>query len=130
MTDPTTSILVAGAVLTLDAHDTRATALAVDDSTGRILAVGSSEDCRAAAPDATVTDLGTHVLLPGFVDAHSHPFLSGVVTQEPVHWIAPYVGFPTWKDVTDEFTRVDAALPDATRCSSTGSTGCCRGRRS
>jgi predicted amidohydrolase YtcJ len=112
MTDPTTSILVAGAVLTLDAHDTRATALAVDDSTGRILAVGSSEDCRAAAPDATVTDLGTHVLLPGFVDAHSHPFLSGVVTQEPVHWIAPYVGFPTWKDVTDEFTRVDAATPD------------------
>ncbi len=112
MTDETTTILTAAAVLTLDADDTRATALAVDDATGRILAVGSPEECRRAAPDATVTDLGTHVLLPGFVDAHSHPFLSGVVTQEPAHWIAPYVGFPTWKDVTDEFTRVNGATPD------------------
>ena len=130
MTDETTTILTAAAVLTLDADDTRATALAVDDATGRILAVGSPEECRRAAPDATVTDLGTHVLLPGFVDAHSHPFLSGVVTQEPAHWIAPYVGFPTWKDVTDEFTRVNGATPTARPCSSTGSIACCRVHRS
>ncbi len=111
-TDGAATVLVASTVLTLDAHDTRATAVAVDDASGRILAVGSSEECRAAAPGATVTDLGAHVLAPGFVDAHNHPFLSGVVTQDPVHWIAPYVGFPTWKDVTDEFARVDAATPD------------------
>ena len=112
MTEGPTTILVAATVLTLDAHDSRARALAVDDASGRIIAVGSLEECRAAAPEATVTDLGAHVLMPGFVDAHNHPFLSGVVTQEPVHWIAPYVGFPTWKDVTDEFIRVDATTPD------------------
>ena len=98
-------------ILTLDGNDTRAAAVAIDDSTGRILEVGTLAQCRAAAPGAVVTDLGSAVLLPGFVDAHSHPFLSGVVTQEPAHWIAPYVGFPTWKDVTDCFTRVDDETP-------------------
>lgn len=113
MTDTATAtILTAAAVLTLDASATRATAVAIDDTTGRILAVGSLDECQTAAPGAVVTDLGSHVLLPGFVDAHSHPFLSGVVTQEPAHWIAPYVGFPTWKDVTDEFARVNATTPD------------------
>ena len=109
--ETTTTILTAAAVLTLDTDGTRARAMAIDDATGRILAVGTPDGCRAAAPGATETDLGDHVLLPGFVDAHNHPFLSGVVTQEPARWIAPYVGFPTWKDVTDEFTRVDAATP-------------------
>ncbi len=111
MADDQKTILTASMVLTLDEADTRATAIAIDDGSGRILAVGSLEECQAAAPGATVIDLGSHVLAPGFVDAHSHPFLSGVVTQEPAHWIAPYVGFPTWADVTAYFKKTDQETP-------------------
>ncbi len=105
------TILTASAILTLDEHGTRATAVAFDDSTGEILVVGTLAECQAVAPTARVTDLGSAVLAPGFVDAHSHPFLSGVVTQEPAHWIAPYVGYPTWEDVTEHFTKVNRETP-------------------
>ena len=39
----------------------------------RIVASGSAEDLRARFPDATVTDLGEAVIVPGFNDAHMHP---------------------------------------------------------
>ena len=68
-----TVIIKAASIITVDAADSRAEAIAVDTGTGRIVAVGSLADCQTAAPDATVTDLGTKVLLPGFVDAHNHP---------------------------------------------------------
>ena len=32
-------------------------------------------------------------------------------TQSPAHWIAPYVGFPTFDDVTAYFTKVNAETP-------------------
>ncbi len=69
------------------------------------------DECRAAAPGADEKDLGDTVLLPGFIEAHSHPFLSGVVTQSPTYWIAPYVGYPTWDDVTALFAKVDVERP-------------------
>ena len=106
-----TIILKASTVITVDAADSRAEAVAIDTTTGRILAVGSVADCQAAAPDAQVDDLGTKVLLPGFIDAHNHPFMSGVTTQAPAHWIAPYVGYPTWSDVTAYFTKLQASEP-------------------
>ncbi len=104
-------ILTASSILTVDELDTRAEAIAIDITTGRILAVGTLEDCQKAAPDATVEDRGSSVLLPGFVDAHNHPFMSGMTTQAPAHWIAPYVGFPTWADVTARFAELHAAAP-------------------
>ena len=49
--------------------------LVVDD---RIVAVGSREECEAAAPWApSVVDLAGAALLPGFVDAHTHPLMLG-----------------------------------------------------
>ena len=57
-------------------------------------------------------DLHDAILLPGFVEPHSHPFVSGVATQSPTIWIAPYVGYPTWNDVTALFTKLDAETQD------------------
>ena len=111
MAETGTIIVKAASIITMDANDTRAEAIAVDTSTGRILAVGSLADCQAAAPGAEFDDRGSHVVLPGFVDAHNHPFMSGVTTQAPAHWIAPYVGFPTWDDVTAYFTKLQASEP-------------------
>jgi len=107
----TTTIITAATVITVDARDRRVEAVAVDTATGRITAVGTLAECQAAAPGATVEDLGTHVLLPGFVDAHNHPFMSGMTTQAPAIWIAPYVGFPTWADVTARFDAEQASAP-------------------
>ena len=103
-----TTIIKAKSIITMDPGNPRAEALAFDASTGEIVAVGTVEACTAAAPTATVTDLGDTVVLPGFVEPHSHPVQSGLVTQAPCHWIAPYVGYPTWADVTAFFATLDA----------------------
>ena len=104
-------ILKASTVITMDARNPRAEAIAVDTATGLIAAIGSADDCAAAAPGATVRDLGATVLMPGFIDPHSHPLLGGVVTQEPAHWIAPYTGFPTFADVEALWRTLDKELP-------------------
>ncbi|MBU3701575.1 MAG: amidohydrolase family protein [Acidimicrobiia bacterium] len=111
MAETGTLIVKAAVVITIDDDDRRAEAIAIDKATGRILAVGTLAECQAAAPDAEIDDRGSHVVLPGFVDAHNHPFMSGITTMKPAHWIAPYVGFPTWDDVTAYFTKVQASEP-------------------
>ncbi|MEX2160505.1 MAG: imidazolonepropionase [Anaerolineales bacterium] len=44
---------------------------------GRIAAVGKSADLRAAHPAEPMLDAGGRVVLPGFVDAHSHAIWAG-----------------------------------------------------
>ena len=49
-------------------------------SEGRIAAVGTNEEVLAAFPQsqfAQVVDAGGRVLLPGLVDAHTHPVWTG-----------------------------------------------------
>lgn len=104
-------VLKASSIITMDDANPRAEAVAVDTSTGLITEVGTLADVRAAAPGVAVTDLGATVLMPGFIDPHNHPVLSGMATQQPAYWIAPYLGFPTYADVEAEFRKVDAALP-------------------
>jgi predicted amidohydrolase YtcJ len=104
-------ILKAAAIITMDEARPRAEAVAVDTAAHTITAVGSLEDVRAAAPGVAVTDLGSTVLMPGFVEPHSHPILSGIATQPPAHWIAPYMGFPTWADVQAQCRKADAEAP-------------------
>lgn len=104
-------IITASAIITMDPALPRADAVAVDTAAGTIAAVGSLAHCRAAAPGAAERDLGAAVLMPGFIEAHSHPFLSGVVTQPPAYWIAPYVGFPSWADVTTLFRKLQTQEP-------------------
>ncbi len=105
-------ILKAGTVITMDPRLPRAEAVAVTD--GRIAAVGSLADCQAASPDAEVVDTGVAALLPGFVEPHSHPVMSGVATQPPARSIAPWDA-PTWSDVekifADAIKTTDPSTP-------------------
>lgn len=101
-------ILSAASIITMDPARPRASAVAIDSELGRIEAIGSLSECQAAAPDAVTTDLGDVVLMPGLIDPHSHPFVSGSVTQAPARWIAPYVGYPAWSDVQNLFRELEA----------------------
>jgi predicted amidohydrolase YtcJ len=67
-------------VITCDANDTVAEAVAVSD--GRITAVGTDEDVRrAAGPDADIVDLNGATVLPGFIDTHPHLMHFGVIAE-------------------------------------------------
>lgn len=104
-------ILTASAIITMDETCPRARALAIDTGTGRITAIGSIAEVQAAAPGIAVTDLGATVLMPGFVEPHSHPLLSGMATQKPAYWVSPNVGVATWDDVKAIFTQADKENP-------------------
>jgi predicted amidohydrolase YtcJ len=64
-------ILSGGRILTCAPRRPEAHAVGVRD--GRIVAVGETEEVRAAAgPDAREVDLAGGTLVPGFIDAHNH----------------------------------------------------------
>lgn len=78
-TDGVPKVVVAPVVYSLDNAATVAEALAI--AGGRIVAIGSVADCRAAAAAAgpgspDVVRVGG-VVIPGFVDAHAHPLMLG-----------------------------------------------------
>ncbi len=76
-------IYFGGPILTIDAGRPRAEAVAIAD--GRILAVGDrAEVDKLAVSDTEFVDLAGNTLLPGFVEAHSHPFVSGMAWGDPV----------------------------------------------
>lgn len=64
-----TVVFTGGRILTMDAHRTVATSLAI--SGDRIVAVGG-EEVHVQHPDADVVDLGGRSVVPGFIDAHTH----------------------------------------------------------
>ncbi|MFN8033190.1 MAG: amidohydrolase [Mycobacterium sp.] len=105
-------VVTAGTVITMDPRLPRAEAVAVTD--GRIAAVGSLADCQAAAPGAEVVDTVAAALLPGFIEPHSHPVMSGVATQPPARSIAPWDA-PTWADaekvIADALKTTDPNVP-------------------
>ncbi len=89
----------------------RAEAMAIED--GRIIEIGSLEACRSTAPDAVITDCGDSVILPGFVDVHTHPLLSGMATKPPAIDISPW-NVATWDDVVEIGRRAaEEAPPEA-----------------
>jgi predicted amidohydrolase YtcJ len=68
---PPETILINGAVLTVDARDSVAEALAI--AGGRIAAVGSTAQVKALAGSATqVIDLAGRAVTPGLIDSHIH----------------------------------------------------------
>ncbi|KJL42554.1 amidohydrolase [Microbacterium trichothecenolyticum] len=75
----TPRLVIAGAIHTVDAQDSTATAMLTDR--GRVVAIGTAQECRDAAAalrlDPEVVDLGDAVVVPGFVDAHAHPLMYG-----------------------------------------------------
>lgn len=68
--------LLIGRVRTMDPERPAAEALLVVDE--RIAAVGTLAEVRAAAPRGTVEERLGGVLLPGFIDAHSHAQRAGL----------------------------------------------------
>lgn len=104
-------ILTAAAVITMDAARPRVEAVAIDRAAGTIAEVGDRAALAASYPAAELVDLGDATLMPGFIDSHSHPILSGMVCREPAHWIAPYVGYPSYRHVTELFDRLQAEAP-------------------
>ena len=68
-------ILTNARVLTMDAANPRATAVAL--SGDRIAAVGGAEVAALAGPATRVIDCGGRTVLPGFVESHLHLVLGG-----------------------------------------------------
>ena len=65
------TVLVNGTVLTMDANDRVAQAVAIHD--GKILAVGSNDEIRRLASKSTrFIDLHGRTLTPGLIDTHAH----------------------------------------------------------
>ena len=70
-------ILIYGQVLSVDAHDTVAQAIAI--RRGVILKIGSDAEVQSlAAPNARVIDLKGHTATPGLIDTHAHIAEGGV----------------------------------------------------
>ena len=69
-------VLYNGNFITVDSDQPRAQAVAI--TRGRLSAVGSNADVRAFAGASTkLIDLGGKTVVPGFIDAHSHPAVAG-----------------------------------------------------
>lgn len=77
-------IFTARKIVTMNPANPEGTAIAIRD--GKVLAVGSLEECQLWGP-ATIDDRFTDkVLIPGFVEAHGH-------TADGMNALLPYVGF-------------------------------------
>src|SRR5690606_25202431 len=66
------TLLVGGAVITIDPERRVLDPGAVAVQADRILAVGTPDDLKATYPNAIQVDLTNHVLMPGLVDSHGH----------------------------------------------------------
>jgi predicted amidohydrolase YtcJ len=128
-------VLSGGQVITVDAADTRAAAVAIRGN--RIVAIGSDQDvARWTGPSTTTIALNGRTVLPGFIDSHSHvagmanteanylniqapPLKDGAAiiarmkeyaaTRPPGAWI---VGQGTYNQVMPTREALDAAFPD------------------
>ncbi|MER5391754.1 amidohydrolase [Saccharopolyspora sp. NPDC002686] len=96
-------IFTGGTVLTADRK--RPTAEAVAVAGDRILAIGTTAEVLAhQGPKSRTIDLRGGCLMPGFVEAHGHPVLDGIVRSGAMIDIRP-VTAPTAADVLDRIKR-------------------------
>ena len=103
---PAATLFKDGAVWTADADRPRAEAVLVQD--GRIAFVGSTNEAAAQAPaDAEVIDLGGRMLLPGFVESHSHPATAGLLNSK-----LQVIGAQTVAEVQDALREYAKAHPN------------------
>src|SRR2546425_8773883 len=82
-------LLINGRVLTMDAHDSVAQAVAVRD--GKIVAVGANAEVELLAGAATqVIDLDGRTAMPGPTDCHVHPASDSSPPGETLECPGPY----------------------------------------
>jgi len=96
-----------GTVLTMSSDSHSAEAVLV--SSGKISAVGSLNDLRLrAGPDVELMDLDGKVLMPGFIDAHSHILWAAKTRGAPVIDVRAQT-VPTYQALLAKMTRQVAA---------------------
>ena len=67
-----------GQIITANPQQPTANAVAVQD--GKIIAVGDkAQVLKSQRSDTRIIELGSHVLMPGLIDAHTHPITSAVL---------------------------------------------------
>lgn len=104
--EPADLVLHKGAVVTLDARQPRAEAVAV--AGGRIMYVGSDQGVEEwIGPKTEVVDLAGGTLLPGFQDSHTHLVSGGLGLDE-----CRLDSFIKQEDILAEIRRYAAAHPD------------------
>lgn len=78
MADAVLQLFTGGVIRTMEADSASQTVEAVLTRDDRILATGTRSDCLAAVVGApAMVDLDGATMLPGFVDAHTHPLMLG-----------------------------------------------------
>jgi predicted amidohydrolase YtcJ len=83
-------ILVNGKVITVDARDSIAQAIAIKD--GLIQAVGRSDETRArVGASAQIIDLKGKAVTPGLIDTHCHLQVMGMMTDQYLAFLPPDV---------------------------------------
>ena len=84
-------VLHNGNILTMDPAASRAQAVAI--ARGRFMAVGSDADVlNLATARSRKMDLGGHTVVPGFIDAHSHPASAGYAHLKEVDCALDSIG--------------------------------------
>ena len=77
-------ILVNAKVATLDREKPHAEAIAIRG--GKFLVVGSEQEVRAAAPQASVIDVKGRRVIPGLIDSHLHFIRGGLTYNMELRW--------------------------------------------
>jgi len=103
------TILLNGKIITVDAHDSIAQAIAIKD--GLIQAVGSNQEARAlAGPTTELLDLRGKAVTPGFVDPHNHLQVYGLLQGYYISLMPPDV--KTMEDLQKKLAEEVARTPE------------------
>lgn len=110
-------VLTGGPVVTMDAHNTVAEAVAI--AGGRVVAVGDTDEVLAAAgPGARRVDVDGATVMPGLIDTHPHL----------IHWagfkrsVVPLYDATSWDDILAAIRAAAETTPPGEwiRCSPVG----------
>ena len=100
-------VLLGGKVLTVDANDGTAEAIAI--SGNRISAVGGTDEIRALVGENTsVIELDGRTVIPGLTDSHIHVIRAGLTWAQEISW----ADIPTLDNALALVREVAANTPD------------------
>ncbi len=93
-----------GTVITVDHQDRVAQALGIKGN--RIVFVGDNAEIDQLVDSSTqIIDLKGRALLPGFVDSHYHPILTGLIGNEPDDGMMDTFGCPSLEELLRKITE-------------------------
>jgi len=104
------TVYTGGKIYTVNEDQPWAEAVAIKD--GKFIKVGSADDVKPFIGDKTkVIDLGGKLVIPGLIDAHSHP---GAAAYDLFYkWALPsFVDKPTWPELRDKIVEGKKKMPE------------------